>query len=86
MYAIRSYYAQKYGGYLAPPLYGVWANAPYLHNGSVPTLHDMLRPHAERPASFHVGNRELDPVKVGYQSGPGPGYSLFDTRLRNNFV
>ncbi len=70
--------------YKARPLSGIWATAPYLHNGSVPTLHDMLRPHAERPASFHVGNRELDPVKVGYQSGPGPGYSLFDTRLPGN--
>lgn len=70
--------------YKARPLSGIWATAPYLHNGSVPTLHDLLRPHAERPASFHVGNRELDPVKVGYESGPGPGYSLFDTRLPGN--
>jgi hypothetical protein len=36
-------------------LYGVWAAAPYLHNGSVPTLEDLLKPVAERPKSFKVG-------------------------------
>ena len=35
-------------GYLAPPLYGVWASAPYLHNGSVPTVEQVLNP-AARP-------------------------------------
>lgn len=39
---------EKYGGYLAPPLYGVWANAPYFHNGSVPNLWQVLEP-AGRP-------------------------------------
>jgi mono/diheme cytochrome c family protein len=34
----------KYAGYLAPPLYGVWANAPYFHNGSVPNLWQVLQP------------------------------------------
>jgi hypothetical protein len=45
-------------------LYGVWAAAPYLHNGSVPTLEDLLKPAAERPKSFKVGPA-YDPVKVG---------------------
>jgi hypothetical protein len=45
-------------------LYGVWAAAPYLHNGSVPTLEDLLKPAAERPKSFKIGP-EYDPVKVG---------------------
>lgn len=36
-------------GYLAPPLYGVWASSPYFHNGSVPTLRQVLKP-GERPA------------------------------------
>ena len=56
--------------YKARPLDGVWATAPYLHNGSVPTLYDLLSPFAERPASFWLGNREYDPVKVGYRTGP----------------
>ncbi|MFK4719449.1 mono/diheme cytochrome c family protein [Bradyrhizobium niftali] len=51
--------------YRARPLDGVWATAPYLHNGSVPTLRDMLVPQAERPRSFCVGSRAFDPVKVG---------------------
>src|SRR5262249_47585239 len=38
-------------GYQAPPLLGVWATAPYLHNGSVPTLHHMLKS-SDRPARF----------------------------------
>ena len=41
-------------GYVAPDLRGAWASAPYLHNGSVPTLADLLKPPAERPASFEV--------------------------------
>jgi hypothetical protein len=51
--------------YRARPLDGVWATAPYLHNGSVPTLRDMLLPQDKRPASFCVGSREFDPVNVG---------------------
>ena len=52
--------------YKASPLAGVWATAPYLHNGSVPTLDDLLRAPAERPGVFYVGNRVFDPARVGY--------------------
>jgi hypothetical protein len=52
--------------YKGRPLDGIWATAPYLHNGSVPTLDDLLKPVAERPKSFSVGVRTFDPVKVGY--------------------
>jgi hypothetical protein len=41
-------------GYAATPLTGVWANYPYLHNGSVPTLYHLLGPVTERPAIFQV--------------------------------
>ena len=41
--------------YRARPLNGVWATAPYLHNGSVPSLYWMLKPAAERPTQFCVG-------------------------------
>ena len=72
--------------YKARPLDGIWATAPYLHNGSVPTLYDLLLPAANRPASFNVGTREYDPAKVGYVSAPnapGNGFT-FDTKLRGN--
>jgi len=55
------------GQYMARKLNGIWATAPYLHNGSVPTLYHLLHPD-QRPARFLVGNREYDPVKVGFQS------------------
>ena len=56
--------------YLARPLKGIWATAPYLHNGSVPTLYDLLHPD-QRPAKFAVGNREFDPAKIGYRGDLG---------------
>lgn len=57
-------------GYQAPPLDGVWATAPYLHNGSVPTLYDMLNSKG-RPKiftrSFKTGEEDFDKVKVGWK-------------------
>jgi hypothetical protein len=53
-------------GYAATPLTGVWANFPYLHNGSVPTLHHLLGPVSERPNIFQVmAARHLDRERVG---------------------
>jgi len=52
-------------GYKARHLSGVWATAPFLHNGSVPSLWDMLSPAAQRPKYFNVKEKEFDPVKVG---------------------
>ena len=51
--------------YKARPLDGIWASAPYLHNGSVPTLYDLLLPASKRPTRFWLGDRQFDPVKVG---------------------
>lgn len=51
--------------YRARPLNGVWATAPYLHNGSVPSLYLMLMPAAERPTQFCLGSRDFDPKHVG---------------------
>ena len=48
--------------YKARPLAGMWATAPFLHNGSVPNLYYMLVPAAERPKKFFVGHREFDPA------------------------
>jgi hypothetical protein len=86
-----------YGPYAARPLYGIWAAAPYLHNGSVPTLSDLLLPPERRPKTFALGAREYDPVKVGFvvdtscsqqdclvdttQTGNGNGGHLWGTDL-----
>ena len=56
--------SQGTGGYVAPILSGLWATAPYLHNGSVPTLWQLLTP-ADRPARFLVGGHALDFTQVG---------------------
>jgi mono/diheme cytochrome c family protein len=62
-------------GYAATPLTGVWANYPYLHNGSVPTLHHLLGPVSERPRIFHVSSaRRFDRVKVGQQLYANPAH------------
>jgi hypothetical protein len=71
---------------MARKLNGIWATAPYLHNGSVPTLYHMLHPD-ERPAKFSVGNREYDATKVGYQSdaaGTGMNVWTYDTTKPGN--
>jgi hypothetical protein len=54
--------------YKGRPLDGIWATAPYLHNGSVPNLDSLLKPAAQRPKSFSIGVREYDPVLVGFQT------------------
>ena len=53
-------------GYIAGFLDGIWLRAPYLHNGSVPTLRDLLKPVAERPKLFFRGYDVYDPVDVGF--------------------
>ena len=81
-------------GYVSTPLDGIWLRAPYLHNGSVPTLHDLLNPPNERPQTFHRGHDVFDPVKIGFKEPPpqptGPNgtltqpYFLCDTREKGN--
>jgi hypothetical protein len=60
-------------GYQAPPLDGVWATAPYFHNGSVPRLHDVLDSKS-RPRiytrSFRTGTEDYDTVNVGWKILP----------------
>ncbi len=57
--------------YKGRPLNGIWATAPYLHNGSVPNLWELLREGSQRSDRFWVGSREFDPVKVGYLTSEG---------------
>lgn len=54
------------GGYLAGPLDGIWARAPYLHNGSVPTIAELLKPEAERVKKFYRGSWQYDEVNLGF--------------------
>lgn len=76
---------KQHDGYNALPLVGLWAQAPYLHNGSVPTLYHLLVP-GERPAVFIKSRLDYDPKLVGFAWNPaepaakGEGY-VMDTRL-----
>ena len=71
------------GPYAPRPLHGIWAAAPYLHNGSVPTLHDLLLPPDQRPKTFALGARDYDPAKLGFVVSQDckPQDCLVDTTL-----
>lgn len=73
------------GGYVAPPLDGIWATAPYLHNGSVPTLDDLLNS-PQRPVYWKrtFDNADYDAVKIGWHYTAEPGKTdnnTYDTTL-----
>jgi hypothetical protein len=74
---------QKILAYKARPLDGIWATAPYLHNGSVPTLYHLLLAPQDRPKTFFSGSREFDPQFVGYvwKNAPAGPHSLIDTSV-----
>jgi mono/diheme cytochrome c family protein len=67
-YPWRFSHFRKTFGYVNMPLDGVWLRAPYLHNGSVPTLRDLLNPTPERPPVFYRGYDVFDQQKVGFIS------------------
>ena len=77
----------KQEGYQSPPLDGLWMRAPYLHNGSVPNLREMLEPASRRSATFHRGYDLYDPVGVGFvctgDAAERAG-SKVDTQVRGN--
>ena len=76
----------QHHGYNARPLNGIWAQAPYLHNGSVPTVYHLLVPN-ERPESFIKSRLEYDKEKLGYvwsRSDNNQGYQ-FDTSAISSF-
>ena len=75
------------GVYKARPLNGIWATAPYLHNGSIPNLYELLLPQEQRSKTFFLGSRELDVERVGFISTnhtPGTQAFKFDTTLKGN--
>ena len=68
-WVFRNFRSSK--GYVAVPLDGVWARAPYLHNGSVPTLLDLLEPPENRPKIFYRAYDVYDQQRGGFvSSGP----------------
>jgi hypothetical protein len=79
---------RKTQGYANMPLDGLWLRAPYLHNGSVPTLRDLLEPSAARPKVFFRGYDVYDRDKVGFRSDVaeegGRKYFRFDTAVAGN--
>jgi len=79
---------RKTDGYANAPLDGIWLRAPYLHNGSVPTLRDMLEVPEKRPKEFYRGYDVSDREKVGFVSDVaeenGKKYFKFDTTLPGN--
>jgi mono/diheme cytochrome c family protein len=74
-------------GYVAKPLVGVWLLGPYLHNGAVPTIADLLAPPAQRPQVFWRGYDVLDAERLGFRAtdpqAQASGFR-FDTRLKGN--
>jgi hypothetical protein len=79
---------RKTHGYANHPLDGIWARAPYLHNGSVPTLRDLLEPPALRPQAFYRGYDVFDRVKVGFVADVaeenGRAFWRYDTAVPGN--
>jgi hypothetical protein len=76
--------ARSTGGYMALPLDGIWARAPYLHNGSVLTLKALLT--NQRPATFYRGNTTYDTHGVGFtwSSATSAGAVQYDTTRSGN--
>ena len=87
-YPHRYCHYRKTFGYANMPLDGIWLRAPYLHNGSVPTLRDLLEPSSQRPKQFHRGNDVYDPAKVGFVSDTeeqgGRKFFAYDTAKPGN--
>ncbi len=81
---------QNVEGYVAVELDGLWIRAPYLHNGSVPTLFDLLEHPDDRPDTFFRGYDVYDPERMGFVSdvevdpATGRQHFRFDTSLPGN--
>ena len=87
-HAWRFHQFRTTNGYANTPIDGAWLRAPYLHNGSVPTLRDLLNETEQRPAVFYKGNDVYDQKRAGFISDVpernGQRFFRFDTSLRGN--
>ena len=85
-YRVRHF--RKTNGYANQPLDGIWARAPYLHNGSVPTMRDLLEPPQNRPQRFYRGYDVYDQKRLGVVSDVAADarghYYVHDTSLPGN--
>jgi hypothetical protein len=79
--APKQFGVRSTGKYWAATLSGVWARSPYLHNGSVRTMAQLLTPPNERAKTFKRGAREFDDVDLGYKDD---GAYVFDTNASGN--
>ncbi len=78
---------RKTNGYANVPLDGIWVRAPYLHNGSVPSLQALLQPEKDRPTTFYKGYDVYDPVHVGFVSDGAEAQKVgffMDTNISGN--
>jgi hypothetical protein len=79
---------RKTNGYANHPLDGIWLRGPYLHNGSVPTLRDLLDPPDQRPKAFYRGYDVFDQRRVGFvsdvQEAGGQVFTRYDTLVAGN--
>jgi hypothetical protein len=87
-YPHRYCHYRKTFGYANAPLDGIWLRAPYLHNGSVPTLRALLEPALARPRVFYRGNDVYDARNMGFVTDVaeqnGRKFFAFDTALPGN--
>jgi hypothetical protein len=87
-YPWRFSHFSKTNGYANMPLDGVWLRAPFLHNGSVPTLADLLEPVENRPKEFYRGYDVFDQLKLGFitdvKEENGIEFFHFDTKQPGN--
>jgi len=81
---LRPYRPASLTSLKAGPLLGIWATAPFLHNGSVPNLYELLSPPEQRSSTFWVGSTELDTLKLGFVVTERADLFKFDARLPGN--
>lgn len=75
---------KNWRAYRPRPLQAIWATAPYLHNGSVPSIYQLLSPAEERDASFYLGRKEFIPETLGLDVGKFKGAFKYDTSITGN--
>jgi hypothetical protein len=86
-YPARFMHFRKTDGYANMPLDGLWLRAPYLHNGSVPNLRELLEPKSGRSARFYTGYDVYDYDNVGFRTQGEDAVArgwLYDTTVRGN--
>jgi len=81
---LRPYVPPSFNDLKGGPLLGIWATGPFLHNGSVPNLYELLSPPEERSKLFWVGSNELDTEKLGFLANDEAGLFRFDTNVPGN--